>query len=390
MKNTTSDNKIPILQKLTAIVVLCFFVCIIAGCEIFEYNDPFPDSYYSDNFIAAIGFDVFCGADPGIPDPDPESGEAVYETGFWDFAYRYTDWDQFDYIRFDRASSSAIASDFSSVPAGLGAESPVYRLEVVNLVTGGHFEAGQTGTWSGSGTVSHDSFSRISGNGSMRLDAESDQEVVFTPATLTGFSSRASVAYSIFFRFRQAYPFTINAGRDYLTPDPTTGRVTGLFSPAANGDNVTFQFEPESVGLSFAELYVDDFTLARSDGMALRLRLCPSETTHRLEPGTWEFSVWVHPDPESAEDGNAGPYPLKGLLVTMGEVGESTLAVDSTKYAAEENSGWTRASAKLSSQALQFPRSWGEADEPVLDLIISFEDVNPGSILLAAPELRFR
>ena len=175
-----------------------------------------------------------------------------------------------------------------------------------------------------------------------------------------------------------------------LALDFNSGLASGLFSPAADGDNCRFQFEPESVGLSFSALYVDDFTMAKSGGMTLRLRLRPSETTHRLEPGTWEFRVWVHADPSADADGSAGPYPLDSLSVNMGPVGESTLAADSNIYSAAESTGWTRVSAILSSQALQYPRDYGEADEPVLDLIISCEDVNPGSILLAAPELRFR
>jgi hypothetical protein len=224
----------------------------------------------------------------------------------------------------------------------------------------------------------------------MRLDAFSEQDVLFTPATLSGFSSRAAVAYAVFFRFSSGDPFVVNAGSDSLALDFNSGLASGLFSPAADGDNCRFQFEPESIGLSFSALYVDDFTMAKSGGMTLRLRLRPSETTHRLEPGTWEFRVWVHADPSADADGSAGPYPLDSLSVNMGPVGESTLAADSNIYSAAESTGWTRVSAILSSQALQYPRDYGEADEPVLDLIISCEDVNPGSILLAAPELRFR
>jgi len=390
MKKLTTGKKQMILRKLTKIAVLFVFAGITAGCEIFEYSDPFPDSYYSDNFIQDVGFDLFSGYDTALPAPDPETGETVYVTGSWDFAYRYTDWDQFDYMRFDLAGPAAVASDYSSVPEGLSADEPVYRLEVVNLVTGGHFESGQTGTWGGSGTAVHDPFLRITGTGSMRLDAESAQDVLFTPATLTGFSSRAAVAYAVFFRFSQTDPFVVNAGSDSLALDFNSGLASGLFSPAADGDNCRFQFEPESIGLSFSALYVDDFTMAKSGGMTLRLRLRPSETTHRLEPGTWEFRVWVHADPSADADGSAGPYPLDSLSVNMGPVGESTLAADSNIYSAAESTGWTRVSAILSSQALQYPRDYGEADEPVLDLIISCEDVNPGSILLAAPELRFR
>ncbi|HQF73269.1 MAG TPA: hypothetical protein PK786_05185 [Treponemataceae bacterium] len=190
MKKLTTGKKQMILRKLTKIAVLFVFAGITAGCEIFEYSDPFPDSYYSDNFIQDVGFDLFSGYDTALPAPDPETGETVYVTGSWDFAYRYTDWDQFDYMRFDLAGPAAVASDYSSVPEGLSADEPVYRLEVVNLVTGGHFESGQTGTWGGSGTAVHDPFLRITGTGSMRLDAFSSQDVFFTPATLAGFSSR--------------------------------------------------------------------------------------------------------------------------------------------------------------------------------------------------------
>src|SRR5690606_8216818 len=123
-------------------------------------------------------------------------------------------------------------------------------------------------------------------------------------------SSRSALAYAVFFRFSSGDPFVVNAGSDDLALDPDSepGLASGLFSPAANGANVQFQFEPESVGLSFSALYVDDFTMAKSGGMALRLRLRPSETTNRLEPGTWEFRVWVHTDPDADMIGSTGPY----------------------------------------------------------------------------------
>ena len=109
MKKLTTGKRQMILRKLTKIAVLFVFAGITTGCEYFEYSDPFPDSYYTDNFIADVGFNVFLGHEMTIPAPDPE-------TGSWDFAYRYTDWDQFDYMRFDLAGPTAVASDFSSVP----------------------------------------------------------------------------------------------------------------------------------------------------------------------------------------------------------------------------------------------------------------------------------
>ena len=165
MKKLTTGKRQMILRKLTKIAVLFVFAGITAGCEIFEYSDPFPDSYYSDNFIHDVGFDLFSVYDTALPAPDPETGETVYVTGSWDFAYRYTDWDQFDYMRFDRANPTAVRRIFLC-PEGLAADARYTAWKWSILFPAG-ISIRTTGTWDGSGTAVHVLFP-ITGTGSMR------------------------------------------------------------------------------------------------------------------------------------------------------------------------------------------------------------------------------
>lgn len=371
-----------LIQKAPLLLVLVAVCVLGTGCDAFESGDPFPATYYLTNFIGDVGFDLFEGDNPVVPTPDPV-------TGSWDMSYRYTDWDTAAYIGFDRATPTAIASDYSAVPLSLDPDAPVYRLEVANLVAGGHFEAGSTGFWAltGSGGINHDSTSRLTGTGSMRLDADSDGEITFEPV-IAGFTTRAALSYSVFFRFACLDYFNVRLEENLMALNTTAGRALGQFNPPVDGAAPGFTFTPVSASDSFTNLYVDDFTMARSGGMTLRLRLRPNETVLPLESGTYEFSVWVHTDPTSDVAGNTGPYPLSTFAISMKAVGNAVLAVKSGTYAPA--AGWQRVSAVLSGQALQYPREDALTNEPVLDLVLEFENIRPGSVLLAAPELRFK
>lgn len=178
---------------------------LLSSCDYLSYNNPFPDSYYSTNFISALGFNEFSGTDTTVPPPDPEAGETVYVTASWDYGYRYIDWDGFEYMTFTAVTTpgqeTAGAAVYGTLPAGLASDAPVYRLELVNLITDGAFETGSSGSWSGTGSYSYDSFSRVSGSGSMKVSAESGQSVFYVPQMISGFGSRASLNYSVAFLF---------------------------------------------------------------------------------------------------------------------------------------------------------------------------------------------
>lgn len=370
------------IQKASLLFALAGFLVFGTGCDVLESGDPFPATYYLTNFIGDIGFDNFEGDNPVVPAPDPE-------TGSWDMSYRYTDWDTAAYIGFERATPTAIAYDYSAVPVSLDPDAPVYRLEVANLVNGGHFEAGSTGAWvlNGSGGIFHDNTSQLTGTGSMRLDADSDGEITFEPV-IAGFTTRAALSYSVFFRYTCLDYFNVRLEENLMALNDTTGRASGQFLPSSDGALPGFAFTPVSATSSFTNLYVDDFLMTRSGGMTLRLRLRPNETVLPLESGTYEFSVWVHTDPSSDVAGDTGPYPISAFTISMKAVGNAVLAVNSGSYA--PSAGWQRVSAVLSGQALQYPREDATTNEPVLDLVLEFENSRPGSVLLAAPELRFK
>jgi len=381
------------------ILSLCAFclvssVCIgiFSSCDFFSSDNPFPDEYYTANFIASIGFNQFAGA---------ESASSQVIQARWDLAYRYLSWNGYSYITLTPVSQAGYETAGGSqyqepLPADLPSDAPVYQLELVNLLSGGAMEAGLTGTWTDSGDATHsyDSFSQVTGGGSVRLSS-SGGSITYVPVFRTGFSPAQDSVYSIFFRFppsASAAEFAVypNAATVYLGSDSIKGSVSGQYSPAVTGESLSLQFTPLEAGTSFGPVFVDDFMLARNEGAILRLRLGRLDTAPQMEGGVYTFSVWVRTDPLASATGSPTSYPLDTLIVTMRPVGTGSLASSSARYTYNaDNPGWQRLSASLSGKSLQYTLTKEEPNEAILDLVISLENSLPGSIFLAYPALQF-
>ena len=121
--------------------------------------------------------------------------------------------------------------------------------------------------------------------------------------------------------------------------------------------------------------------------MRLRLRLAPLDTTPALESGVYAFRVWVHTDPAAFSD--MSPYWLDTFSITMSALDKAELAVDSKIYTASAGAGWVKLTATLSPHALQFHPEQKPQSDQVLELILDLNASQPGSVLLAQPELEF-
>jgi len=144
---------------------------------------------------------------------------------------------------------------------------------------------------------------------------------------------------------------------------------------------------PPVGGGSFENAYLDDFKLTRDSGMRLRLRLCPGETKYNMLKGAYRFTVWAHLDPTVNATGN--PYDLDTFKVTLQMAGSSInlISTTATYQASAATSGWVMLSVNSDAGALIFDET--VLDQPVLDIVIEFNNAQSGLVLLAAPELRY-
>jgi hypothetical protein len=372
-----------------AAVSLAFVALVLAGalssCDLFSYKDPFPPEYYADNWIDTIGFGVFVGADAYTPG-DPET------TGSWDFEYRYDTWDNNDYIDFTAAAAPYdTAGDVATtagetLPAGLPATAPVYRLELVNLISDGDFEVGTGGVWTNTSgaTYARDTAGKIGAIGSMKLSAVKDSSLTYVPNFTFAIVDGREYHYSVNVLSDKGFSITDANGNSQSTAiNLTVKTIGGSFQRSTLN---FLQVKPMDND-SFGQVFLDDFRVSRSKGMRLRLRLCPGETKYDMLKGPYRFTVWAHLDPTVITDVN--PYDIDGFTVTMIAAGTATNieSTTATYSAAAASSGWVMLSINSDKGALIFDES--VLDEPVLDIVIEFNTAHSGRVLLAAPELRY-
>lgn len=369
-------------KTVTRVAVLAAAVVCFAGCSLFQSKQLYDDVYYTANFIEGIQFDRFVGADNAVP--------ATAVTGQWDLAYRYLDWDGYDYITLTNSGNTA--ADFGAGD-GLTATAPVYRLEVVNLLDGGNFEAGAE-TWSppgaGIGIASQQTAPvPLFGTGCAHVNLTALQSITYYSTQHAGFSGFTPAAtYNVFFRYfskTETASVLVN-GVSAMTLGPTGDGVKGYAKYTLNNAAASapeFTFKPIDDTSILSELYVDNFRVGRSGNMELRLYLAIADTTPALESGTYSFSVWAYTDPLATTVQT--PYPADAFVVKMAACsGTTNLSTTSVTYAAA--AGWQKLTATLKPGALAF--AWNTLD-PVLSLVLDFNQTRPGSVLLAQPELRF-
>ncbi len=365
-------------KTVARVAVLASAVILLAGCSLFQSKQLYDDVYYTANFIEGIQFDRFVGADNPAP--------STYVTGQWDLSYRYLDWDGYDYINLTNSGNTA--ADFGTGD-GLASSAPVYRLEVVNLIDGGNFETGVE-NWTGTGTTAHwTSTVPLFGTGCAKVDLAPLQSQTYSSMALAGFSGFTSAAtYNLFFRYllKTDTASVLVDGDSAITLEPTGEGVKGYAKYTLNNGSTgapVFTFKPIDEKSILSELYVDNFRVGRSGNMELRLYLAISDSTPALESGTYSFSVWVCTDPLATTVQT--PYPVDAFVVKMAAcAGTINLSTTSATYAAAD--GWQKLTATLKPGALAFVE---DSLDPVLSLVLDFNQTRPGSVLLAQPELRF-
>jgi len=390
-------NKIRKILILTSVVTAN--AVFLPGCDLFAYKQPFPDAYYTSNFIEAIGFDVFEGDNAVVPavGSDPVTGK-------WDFAYRYSDWDTYPYMSLHVTDTLLPVPDpgltvaaFDSVPVGLSTSAPVYRLELVNLIEGGDFEElpAPSETWI-PGTIVDTERTNVLplfGSFSRKIKADQGTQIAFSPSLVSGLTIDSNATYlGIFNTTKTIFDADGNVietpdgygvrivGSENWSPNTSSGITKGTFSGVSTTPE--YIFSPLS-GLSFSDIRVDNFKLTKSGGggMKLRLLLSPQLTNPILESGVYSFSIWVHDDPLAFT--YRSPYKIDEFTIALSSVDLVPPAAASVVYDSSV-SGWQKITAILASQALQFD----DTASVVLELSLLFENVTPGRVLLAQPELR--
>jgi len=358
----------------------------LPGCDLFAYKRPFPDAYYENNFIEGIGFDQFAGADATVP------AEPV--TGMWDFAYRYTDWDGYDYMT---RTSAGVAGDYPSVPSGLSATAPVYRLKLVNLISGGDFEGVSipVADWTkdnvlfpndSSWTILNGTVAGAINNDSLSFNLTKDTHFIQYNMNLPS-TFISDQGYEIDFKW-----ILKDGNYDMVSLNTIDGSAPVNFSSNNTAESRFIRlasnflyFGSTSSGL---ELTIDDITVKKTIPAQLRLLLKISDTNPPLESLLYRFSFWVYEDPSVGA--YTSPYHLDTLKADMQPVlDNSTLSKISVPEKYEYNSsstGWKKMTVEVNNGNLQFIGA--DPAKPVLELIIDLDESLPGQVLIAQPELR--
>jgi len=373
------------------------------ACDWFADKDPYSVEN-SANFISEIGFDDLVAA-------SAVTSTAI--TGQWDFAYRYLAWDGFDYLSLtpiDAAAEPGYATEGDcattigeSLPDGLAATAPVYRLELRNLAQNGDFEdsaddPATNAQWvqdqANKATAALITSGAINSQ-SIQVSLPANQFAVtyaLDPLNLT-----ASTQYTVDFRWKgdtasiDIQTIYVDSSDVRLSFNPNTLRASADFLAGTAAPVITFKSE------SGYELTVDDVTLRKTEGMRLRLLLTKTDTrttalpTLDLEDGAYRFSVYVHIDPSVGASTN--PYHLDSFTCDLEPIAEqSTMSHTAAEYSyasavAAASPGWIKLTAETgASQAFQVT---GDGTVAVMELVLDATGSRPGRVLIAQPELRF-
>lgn len=400
MKTHTQNRRTLFLSFLACFAAV---VPLLSSCDLFAYKRIFPDPYYDDNFIAHIGFDQAIASDAQIPDADPLLNEIVPPSAMWDFAWRYAN----DYasgeipypymtltLVADAGYETAGSAGFSSpLPLGLDSSSPVFRLEVENLVSDGDFEGidppnrpsrwasnlllTAVGVFEGSGSI----------NGkSLQIDMKSQDDYATYTIKMPEGAALENAGYDLLFKWASDNPINDKSG---------TYTVNNSVINFSNKDSEKVNFVSMTGNVlnlsnkTISNIIIDDIMLKRAlSRPELRLRLSPRETEPRLMNMLYRFSVWVCADPLVVPV--RSPYHLSGFILNINQL--QTTQIDSMTIATgvytynPSASGWRKIEAYVSAGGNpQFPE---DSLTPVIDLVVSLADSLPGRVLLAQPELR--
>lgn len=393
---------ISISACLSAFCAVSASLFLFSSCDLFTYKRSFSDEYYGEaNFIESIGFDAM------VPVTDPVADPEDPVTGQWDFAWRYaTDWaggNPYPYMTLtpvaDANYETAGASGYgSTLPDGLSADAPVYRLELANLVTGGDFEGTTDDTYPPDGWETNllpTSIPTFDGSGSIHgrslsIDIQKVGEYAKWTLSPSDGIVDPTISYDLFFAWIARDPIAeasksldINGTPIGLTAEGEVFAIEKVNYSAADPNQLTIQYNSGLISM-----IIDDFRVRRSlQKPQLRLLLTPTQTTPKLLNLKYRFSIWMRDDPLI---GNVpAPYHLDVLEITFKQLQTQvmdSLTVQSGEYQYSAGSGWRKIEAWVSSEGN--PQFDENSPDEVLELIIDLAKSSPGRVLLAQPELR--
>lgn len=437
MKSGPKDPR-PARRLLPAALLLAAGAATLAlSCQ---WPDPYPSQYYdtSYNFISDRGFDAFIG--------DDSTGTSPEETpGSWDFAWRGTTGTtgfsgpdgEYPYMTLSQATDigTGIASDVGTVPDGLAADAPIYRLSYANLFVDGDFGEGAGGTgysaWSGYyETTGLDPGNVISflasgdplaiHEDSLRLDlTQYNWARLALDNCFLDDATTTQASYFLGFRYYADEAITGSEGGFNTSADPTDAtdplsNWSGLSVSGGSSPAYAALTSPELAGSggnglwltssSSNTLRIDDIVAARADVTPrLRMLLRPTDVAESdtpLLPGRYAFSVWVAADASASDpDASSAAEPYRSRFITLKLAPVDAGAggsIEETFDLSDLNPGeWRKLTVSLDATALTFDES---ATDPVMELRISFECRDstlslipyPGALIIAAPSLNYQ
>lgn len=336
-------------------------------------------------------------------------------TGIWDWAWRGNTGDSYDYMLL---SGPGIVGGIGASDGGfvLPATEPAWQLELVNLMPEpDHFErlidgimpAGwETGGPGASIAINQTATSR---GKELLLVSEGTSWAGFNPSALFKTDPLPNALYTFLARaswiatpqYNVAEPDNINYEKLARILDSDFLAFENFAIPTST---YRFKFGKKDPG-EIQTITLDEVRALRVDlveSWRLRLLLRPEDTTPSLVPGYYEFSVWVRiPNgalvPEDGEGREA--YPSAALAASRVRLAMTQLAFlegsDTPSSVTESyavNGSWKRLALRMAPRS-NFDRFDEKTETAVIELSIypfgSNDTIDVGSVLIAAPSLRF-
>jgi len=362
-----------------------------------EYDDT------SRNFISAYPL-----AAPTLSG-NADGSSVVDLSAVWDWSWREKTGTTFEYMTL--TNSGTVGTDVTSGAFTLDATETSWRLELANLAGDPYFEDSIPAGWIAnapatmalkSSTFYHGQYLELVSNNNywVGFNPNFPGFILDAPASnrsniyrLAAYSTKADIKYLI-----EDYNALANFDDTIKYNISNNEIILKTFSVPELDTRAMF-----AVTQNVQTVEIDDLRVVRSDianMLSLRLRLKPADTEIDLAPGLYEFSVWVkvptdalsYADSARATDTRA-PFSAEKVRLELRQVGFSEEERTTPLFFSESfptSSTWTRLALRMDGNLDRFERS---SKDVVIELAIYPFDVvgtiSPGSVLIAAPSLRF-
>jgi len=340
----------------------------------------------------------------------------------WDWAWRGRTGTGNPFAYMTLSDEGPVGTDVVSGAFTLASTETAWRLDLVNLAGNPYFEGDAVGS-TPSGWEVQDTLipgtplaqvvaATTSSHGrALKLESHAADWAGFNPNT-TGFILDNPSSY-------RTNTYLLNAASTlasikYIQRDPAIVSTfedakTSIESDSKNSFD-TFAVETANTRFMFATTSIsqtadlDDLRIVRfdiKDDSRLRLLLRPEDTTPGLVAGKYEFSLWIRRPADSlfyddAARKNSASYPApfatRRLTLAIRQIGflEDRTAPILFQKTFDVPDGWTRVALRMDGGNLD---RFDEASAaPVLELSVypfNPQDVETGSVIIAAPALRF-